>query len=49
MLTTYPVASDDSANFKAGTFWVDLFNPTPAEAARVTAECGIEIPSRESL
>jgi magnesium transporter len=49
MLTTYPVASDDSANFKAGTFWVDLFNPTPAEAARVTAECGIQIPSRESL
>jgi magnesium transporter len=49
MLTTYPVASDDSANFKAGTFWVDLFNPTPAEAARVTAECGIQVPSRESL
>jgi len=49
MLTTYPVASDDTATFKTGTFWVDLFNPTPAEASRVAAECGIQVPSRESL
>jgi len=29
--------------------WVDLVNPTPDEAARIAAEYGIHVPSRESL
>lgn len=29
--------------------WIDLLNPTPDETARVTAECGIQVPSREAL
>jgi magnesium transporter len=29
--------------------WIDLLNPTPDETARVAAECGIKVPSRESL
>jgi magnesium transporter len=49
MLTTYPIAEHDPATTKAGSFWVDLVNPTPEETARVTAECGIQIPSRASL
>jgi magnesium transporter len=49
MLNTYPIASDNSANSKAGTFWIDLLNPTPEETERVAAEYGIQVPSRESL
>jgi magnesium transporter len=30
-------------------FWVDLFNPTAEEIARVAVESGIRVPSRESL
>jgi len=30
-------------------FWIDLVNPTPEEVARVAAESGIQVPSRESL
>jgi magnesium transporter len=49
MLNTYPIASDDASTSTTGTFWADLLNPTPEESARVAAECGIQIPSRESL
>jgi magnesium transporter len=36
-----------TANGKA--FWIDLLNPTADEIARVAADYGIEVPSRESL
>jgi magnesium transporter len=36
-----------TANGKA--FWIDLLNPTSDEIAQVSAEYGIEVPSRESL
>ena len=36
-----------SADAKA--FWIDLLNPTSDEIARVAAEYGIDVPSRESL
>jgi magnesium transporter len=49
MLTTYPIVANGAEKPKAGTFWADLLNPTPEEIARVSAECGIRIPSRESL
>jgi magnesium transporter len=49
MLNSYPICSDDAPNSKAHTFWIDLLNPTPEETARVAADCGLQIPSRESL
>jgi magnesium transporter len=49
MLNTYPAGSGESSEFKAGTFWIDLLDPTPEETARVAAACGIQVPSRESL
>jgi len=49
MLNSYPICSDGSSNSKADTFWIDLLNPTPEETARVAADCGLQIPSRESL
>jgi magnesium transporter len=49
MLNTYHIGSDNSQRLQAGTFWVDLLNPTPEETARVAAEYGIQVPSRESL
>jgi len=49
MLNSYPICSDGSSNSKAETFWIDLLNPTPEETARVAADCGLQIPSRESL
>src|SRR5271156_815741 len=33
----------------AKPFWIDLLNPTPDEIARVSAQSGIRVPSRESL
>jgi magnesium transporter len=33
----------------AKPFWVDLFNPTSDEIARVAAELGFQVPSREAL
>jgi magnesium transporter len=29
--------------------WIDLLNPTPDETARVAAECGVQVPSRDAL
>jgi magnesium transporter len=49
MLNIYSISSSSSGSQGAEAFWVDLFNPTPEESAKVTAECGINIPSRESL
>jgi len=33
----------------ASPIWVDLLNPTPDEIARVAADSGVRVPSRESL
>ena len=33
----------------AKPFWIDLLDPTPEEIARVSAQSGIRVPSRESL
>ena len=49
MLNSYPIGSDGTAKSTAPTFWIDLLDPTPEEAARVATECDIQIPSRESL
>ena len=46
MLNTYPVGT---TTLRANVFWVDLLNPTPEEIKRVGTECGIDVPSRESL
>jgi magnesium transporter len=37
------------ANTPAPSAWIDLLNPTADETAKVAAQCGIRIPSRESL
>jgi magnesium transporter len=47
MLTTHN-ASDGEAG-PSGAFWIDLLNPTAEEIARVAADYGISVPSRESL
>jgi magnesium transporter len=47
MLKIY--APPDASGSTAGPRWLDLFDPTPEESARVAGECGIEVPSRESL
>ena len=49
MLNTYHIGSGGPEQSNTGTFWVDLFNPTPEENARVAADYGIQVPSRESL
>ncbi|HEX4024688.1 MAG TPA: magnesium transporter CorA family protein [Steroidobacteraceae bacterium] len=33
----------------AAPFWVDLLDPTPQERTRVTAQLGVQVPSRASL
>ncbi len=45
----HPATSADPAAPASKPRWIDLFNPTPAETARVTAEFGVQVPSRESL
>jgi len=49
MLSTYPIAADAASANCANAFWVDLLNPTAEEAARVSRDCGVQVPSRESL
>jgi magnesium transporter len=48
MLNTYTIAPAPGSQ-NAESRWIDLFNPTPEESARVAAESGVKIPSRESL
>jgi magnesium transporter len=48
MLKTYPIA-DGQASPCGGAFWVDLLDPTAEESERVARECGVKVPSRESL
>jgi magnesium transporter len=48
MLETYPQAADPEVSGTAPV-WIDLFNPTPEESARVTRDFHVQVPSRESL
>jgi magnesium transporter len=49
MLSTFKTTSGDPNARPDQTVWIDLLDPTPDEAARVAAECGVQVPSRESL
>jgi magnesium transporter len=49
MLNNYPTPGDAQPVTCAKAVWVDLLDPTAEEIARVAAECGIHVPSRESL
>ena len=46
MLNIHTTASDETASRHERPFWIDLFDPTPDEIARVCSETGIDIPSR---
>ena len=48
MLNTLNIRRGDPGT-REQPVWIDLLNPTPEETARVAAECGIQVPSRESL
>src|SRR5579863_9709295 len=48
MLNSYTIAPAPGSQ-NAESRWIDLFNPTAEESARVAAESGVKIPSRESL
>ncbi len=47
MLKSHVAASSDTATKKP--FWVDVLDPSPDEVARVAADLGIKLPSREAL
>src|SRR3984885_12485301 len=49
MLNAHSAKSTDARSQSVKAFWVDLLNPTSDEIARVAAEFGIRVPSRESL
>jgi magnesium transporter len=49
MLTKYPATKSPPTDGCAEAFWIDLFDPTPEEAARVASEYGIRVPSRAAL
>jgi magnesium transporter len=49
MLNSHFAESAAAASQNGKPFWVDLLNPTSEEIARVAAESGIQVPSRESL
>src|SRR5271168_3870478 len=49
MLSAHIAKSGNAGSQSAKPFWVDLYNPTSGEIARVAAESGIRVPSRESL
>src|SRR5271165_2116127 len=49
MLNAHTMDSAGAGSKEVKTFWVDLLNPTSDEAARLAAEYGIQVPSRESL
>jgi magnesium transporter len=49
MLNIYPIASGALPTPCKNASWIDLLDPTPEETARVAAECGVHVPSRESL
>jgi len=49
MLTVHSDAAPDKDARGSKAFWIDLLNPTAEETARVAADYGIAVPSRESL
>jgi magnesium transporter len=49
MLKAHRINSSDPATGKKPAFWLDLFDPTAEETARVATECGVHLPSREAL
>jgi magnesium transporter len=49
MLNIYCADSSDPSAHGTKPYWMDLFNPTPEETARVSRECGIQVPTQESL
>ncbi|GAC1672773.1 MAG: magnesium/cobalt transporter CorA [Steroidobacteraceae bacterium] len=49
MLNIHTTTSEENGSRQERAFWIDLFDPTPDEIARVGAQTGIDIPSRESL
>src|SRR5262249_4200825 len=48
MLTAYPPSCAREGNL-ADAMWVDLIEPTDAEAARVEAALGLRVPTRAEL
>src|ERR1700676_3661378 len=49
MLNAYTSAAGETTTQRGTPFWIDLLSPTPEEVARVAAESGIRVPTRESL
>jgi magnesium transporter len=49
MLTVHTNGASDIDTQGPKAFWIDLLNPTAEETARVAADYGIAVPSRESL
>jgi magnesium transporter len=49
MVNTHSAKSGGAGAQSTNPIWVDLLNPTPEEIARVAAESGIQVPSRDSL
>jgi magnesium transporter len=49
MLYTYPIASEAESLRSVQSAWIDLLNPTAEESARVARECGVQVPTRDSL
>jgi magnesium transporter len=50
MLSSYPASPGAApASAQPATFWIDLVQPTVEEIARVEAEFGVKVPSREQL
>ncbi len=49
MLKAHGSVAGDGRLEGDGVFWIDLYDPTPDEIARVTAATGIAVPSRDSL
>ncbi len=49
MLNTYSSAPTGPDAQSGQRCWYDLLNPTPEEVARVAADAGVRVPSRESL
>jgi len=49
MLNAHFAKSADGEPRSEKPFWIDLHNPTSEETARVAADSGIQVPSRQSL
>jgi magnesium transporter len=49
MLTIYSNVPAERSSFGPKAFWIDLFDPTPDETARMASEYSIQVPSRDAL